>query len=78
MVFQLVRTVFAQGYTGSWHALDIAFNETADRPTTRTNDDELAAWNPGRTCFAKSMSSTADMLWSRIRKDRILASTSHA
>ena len=47
MVFQLVRAVFAQGYTGSWHALDIAFNETADRPTTRTNDDDFAAWSPG-------------------------------
>ena len=32
---------------GSSHALDIAFNETADRPTTRTNDDEFAAWSPG-------------------------------
>ena len=47
MVFQLVRAVFAQGYTGSGHALDIAFNETADRPTTRTNDDDFAAWSPG-------------------------------
>ena len=140
MVFQLVRAVFAQGYTGSWHALDIAFNETADRPTTRTNDDEFAAWNPGEAMladwshlpfewmegdddaacfaalrelpradkeklfaaavartvkgqlafehgarpeleatvarldidFAKHVRPTADMLWSRIRKDRIL------
>ena len=47
MLFQLVRAVFAQGYTGSWHALDIAFNETADRPTSRMNDDEFASWNPG-------------------------------
>ena len=52
MVFQLVRAVFAQGYTGSSHALDIAFNETADRPTTRTNDDEFAAWNPGEAMLA--------------------------
>ena len=140
MVFQLVRAVFAQGYTGSWHALDIAFNETADRPTTRTNDDEFAAWSPGEAMlgdwshypfewmegdddaacfaalrelpradkeklfaaavartvkgqlafehgarpeleatvarldidFAKHVRPTADMLWSRIRKDRIL------
>ena len=141
MVFQLVRAVFAQGYTGTWHALDIAFNETADRPTTRTNDDDFAAWSPGeamladwshypfergwratttRPCFAalralpradkeklfaaavartvkgqlafehgarpeleatvarldidfaKHVRPTADMLWSRIRKDRIL------
>ena len=47
MVFQLVRAVFAQGYTASWHALDIVFNETADRPTSRMNDDEFAAWSPG-------------------------------
>ena len=140
MVFQLVRAVFAQGYTGSWHALDIAFNETADRPTTRTNDDEFAGWSPGEAMladwshlpfewmegdddaacfaalralpradkeklfaaavartvkgqlafehgarpeleatvarldidFAKHVRPTADMLWSRIRKDRIL------
>ena len=48
MVFQLVRAVFAQGYTGSSHALDIAFNETADRSTTRTNDDDFAVVEPGR------------------------------
>ena len=52
MVFQLVRAVFAQGYTGSWHALDIAFNETADRPTTRMNDDDFAAWSPGEAMLA--------------------------
>ena len=52
MVFQLVRAVFAQGYTGTWHALDIAFNETADRPTTRTNDDDFAAWSPGEAMLA--------------------------
>ena len=140
MMFQLVRAVFAQGYTGSRHALDIAFTETADRPTTRTNDDEFAAWSPGEAMlcdwshlpfewmegdddaacfaalrelpradkeklfaaavartvkgqlafehgarpeleatvarldidFAKHVRPTADMLWSRIRKDRIL------
>ena len=46
-VFQLVRTVFAQGYTFSHHALDIAFNETPDRPTPRMNDEDFAAWSPG-------------------------------
>ena len=139
-VFQLVRAVFAKGYTASWHALDIAFNETADRPTNRTNDDDFAGWNPGEamladwshlpfewmegdddaSCFAalralpraekerlfaaavartvkgqlafehdarpeleatvarldidfaKHVRPTADMLWSRVRKDRIL------
>ena len=139
-VFQLVRAVFARGYTASWHALDIAFNETADRPTNRTNDDDFAGWNPGEAMladwshlpfewmegeddgacfaalralpradkeklfaaavartvkgqlafehdarpeleatvarldidFAKHVRPTADMLWSRVRKDRIL------
>ena len=139
-VFQLVRAVFARGYTTSWHALDIAFNETADRPTNRTNDDDFAGWSRGETMladwshlpfewmegdddaacfaalralpradkeklfaaavartvkgqlafehdarpeleatvarldidFAKHVRPTADMLWSRIRKDRIL------
>ena len=52
MVFQLVRAVFAKGYTASWHALDIAFNETADRPTTRTNDDDFAASSPGEAMLA--------------------------
>ncbi len=52
VVFQLVRAVFARGYTGSWHALDIVFNETADRPTTRANDDDFAAWSPGEAMLA--------------------------
>ena len=139
-VFQMVRAVFARGYTASWHSLDIAFNETADRPTNRTNDDDFAGWSPGEAMladwshlpfewmegdddaacfaalralpradkeklfaaavartvkgqlafehdarpeleatvarldidFAKHVRPTADMLWSRIRKDRIL------
>ena len=52
MVFQLVRAVFARGYTASWHALDIVFNETADRPNTRANDDDFAAWSPGEAMLA--------------------------
>ena len=51
-VFQLVRAVFAQGYTFSHHALDIAFNETADRPTPRMNDEDFAAWSPGEAMLA--------------------------
>ena len=141
MVFQLVRAVFARGYTTSYHALDIAFTETADRPTTRSNDEDFAGWSPGEAMladwshlpfewmagdddaacfaalralprsdketlfaaavartvkgqlafehdarpeleatiarldidFAKHVRPTAGMLWSRIRKDRILA-----
>ena len=53
VVFQMVRAVFARGYTTSWHALDIAFNETADRPTTRANDDDFAAWSPGEAMLAE-------------------------
>ena len=52
MVFQLVRSVFARGYTASYHALDIAFNETADRPTARANDDGFAAWSPGEAMLS--------------------------
>ena len=52
VVFQMVRSVFARGYHGSWHALDIAFNETADRPTVRMNDDDFAAWSPGEALLA--------------------------
>ncbi len=51
-VFQLVRAVFAQGYTFSHHALDIAFNETPDRPTPRMNDEDFAAWSPGEAMLA--------------------------
>ena len=52
MVFQLVRTVFTRGYTGSWHALDIALRETPDRPNVRVNDDDFAAWSPGEAPLA--------------------------
>jgi len=52
VVFQMVRAVFARGYTASWHALDIAFNETAERPSTRANDDDFAAWSPGEAMLA--------------------------
>ena len=52
MVFQLVRAVFASGYTARVHALDIAFTETPDRPTTRVNDEGFAAWSPGEALLA--------------------------
>ena len=52
VVFQMVRSVFARGYTASWHALDIAFNQTPDRPNMRTNDDDFAAWSPGEAMLA--------------------------
>ncbi len=51
-VFQMVRAVFARGYTTAYHALDIAFNETADRPAMRMNDDGFAAASPGEAMLA--------------------------
>ena len=52
VVFQMVRSIFARGYTASWHALDIAFNETAERPSARANDEDFAAWSPGEAMLA--------------------------
>ncbi len=44
-LFQMGRAVFAPGYHD--HALDIAVKETPDRPNTRMNDADFAAWSPG-------------------------------
>ncbi len=52
VVFQMVRSLFARGYTASWHALDIVFNETAERPSARANDDGFATWSPGEAMLA--------------------------
>ena len=139
MLFQLARAVFTNGHRAD--ALDVAVKETADRPTSRMNDEAFADWSPGEAMladrsglsldwmekegdgesfaslqdlpqvekqalfaaavartvkgqlafepdarpeleataarldvdFAKHVRPTADMLWSRIRKDRILA-----
>ena len=51
-IFQLVRSLFAQGYVDHYHALDIAFRKTADRPTTRVNDNEFADWSRGEAMLA--------------------------
>ena len=45
MLFQMGRAVFRPGYHE--YALDIAVRETPDRPTTRMNDADFAAWSPG-------------------------------
>ena len=50
MLFQLGRAVFTRGYRA--HALDIAIRETADRPTTRMNDENFGAWSPGEAMLA--------------------------
>ncbi|MDE0255246.1 MAG: hypothetical protein OYG32_10660, partial [Rhodospirillaceae bacterium] len=46
-LFQMGRAVFAPGYHA--HALDVAVKETPDRPNTRMNDADFAAWSPGET-----------------------------
>ena len=51
-VFQMARAVFARGYTTAYHALDIAFKETADRPAMRMNDDGFAGESPGEAMLA--------------------------
>ena len=51
-VYQLVRAVFARGYTIAYDALDIAFRETPDRPNIRMNDEDFAAWSPGEAMLA--------------------------
>ena len=44
-LFQMGRAVFARGYPGE--ALDMAVNETRDRPMTRMNDADFAGCSPG-------------------------------
>ena len=44
-LFQMGRAVFRPGYHE--YALDIAVKETPDRPNTRMNDADFAAWSPG-------------------------------
>ena len=50
-LFQLARAVFFEGYRAS--ALDIAFKETADRPTSRMSDEDFAGWSPGEAMLAE-------------------------
>ena len=50
-LFQLARAVFFEGYRVS--ALDIAFKETADRPTSRMSDEDFAGWSPGEAMLAE-------------------------
>ena len=65
MLFQMGRSVFTFGYKG--HALDIAFRETADRPTTRMNDAEFESWSPGEAMLADRSGLTLD--WLEIEDD---------
>ena len=65
MLFQMGRSVFTFGYKG--HALDITFRETADRPTTRMNDEDFAAWSPGEAMLADRSGLSLD--WLEIEDD---------
>ena len=65
VVFQMGRSVFTFGYKA--HALDIAVRETADRPTTRINDEDFAGWSPGEAMLADRSGLSMD--WLEIEDD---------
>ncbi|MYI50848.1 MAG: chromosome partitioning protein ParB [Rhodospirillaceae bacterium] len=65
MLFQMGRSVFTTGYMP--HALDIAFRETADRPTVRMNDADFADWSPGEAMLADRSHLSFD--WLEIEDD---------
>ena len=50
MLFQLARAVFTNVHRAG--ALDVAVKETADRPTSRMNDEAFANWSPGEAMLA--------------------------
>ena len=50
-LFQLARAAFTDGYRAD--ALDIAVKETAERPPSRMNDEDFAAWSPGEAMLAE-------------------------
>ena len=50
-LFQLARAAFTGGYRAD--ALDITVRETADRPPSRVNDEDFAAWSPGEAMLAE-------------------------
>ena len=60
MLFQMGRAVFTAGYHD--HALDIAVKETPDRPNTRMNDPDFAAWSPGEAMLADRSHLSLDWL----------------
>ena len=64
-LFQMGRAVFARGYPGE--ALDIAVNETRDRPMTRMNDADFAGWSPGEAMLEDRSHLSFD--WMEIEDD---------
>ena len=60
MLFQFARAAFADGYRVD--ALDIAVRETADRPPSRMNDEDFAAWSPGEAMLAERSGLSLDWM----------------
>ncbi len=60
MLFQFGRAVFTHGCQA--HALDIAINETPDRPTMRMNDQDFGRWSPGEAMLADRFNLPLDWL----------------
>ena len=59
-LFQLARAAFTDGYRAD--ALDIAVRETADRPPSRMNDEDFAAWSPGEAMIAERSGLSLDWM----------------
>ena len=59
-LFQLARAAFTDSYRAD--ALDIAVRETADRPPSRMNDEDFAAWSPGEAMLAERSGLSLDWI----------------
>ena len=59
-LFQLARAAFTDGYRAD--ALDIAVRETADRPPSRMNEEDFAAWSPGEAMIAERSGLSLDWM----------------
>ena len=59
-LFQLARAAFTEGY--HTNSLDIAVRETADRPPSRMNDEDFAAWSPGEAMIAERSGLSLDWM----------------
>ena len=59
-LFQLARAAFTDSYRAD--ALDIAVRETADRPPSRMNDEDFAAWSPGEAMIAERSALSLDWM----------------
>ena len=59
-LFQLAQAAFTDSYRAD--ALDIAVRETADRPPSRMNDEDFAAWSPGEAMIAERSGLSLDWM----------------